>query len=206
MTEADDTGAVGPDAPDPRRRRVLTLGVTGVGAAGVVALAGPMFSSFAPSRSAKAAGAPVEVDISKLEPGQMMTVEWRGKPVWLVNRTDEALASLSKVSGELADPDSSMPQQPDYASDETRSIRANMMIMLGVCTHLGCAPTYRPEIAPPDLGDAWQGGFFCPCHGSKFDFAGRVYSGAPAPRNLEVPPHSYTSDTVVLIGVDQEAA
>ena len=128
MTEAD-TGAVDQDGPDPKRRRLLTLGVAGVGAAGVAALAAPMLSSFAPSRRAKAAGAPVEVDISKLEAGQMMTVEWRGKPVWIVNRTDEALASLGEVTGELADPASEMPQQPDYVSDETRSIKPNMMVM-----------------------------------------------------------------------------
>ena len=205
MAEAD-TGATDQNGPDPKRRRFLTLGVAGVGAVGVAALGAPMLSSFAPSRRAKAAGAPVEVDISKLEAGQMMTVEWRGKPVWLVNRTDEALASLDAVQDELADPGSEMPQQPEYVEMETRSIKRNLMVMLGVCTHLGCAPTYRPEIAPPDLGDDWQGGFFCPCHGSKFDFAGRVYSGVPAPTNLEVPPHSYVSETVVLIGVDQEAA
>ena len=205
MTEAD-TGVVDPDGPDPKRRRLLTLGVSGVGAAGVVALAVPMLSSFAPSRRAKAAGAPVEVDISKLEAGQMMTVEWRGKPVWIVNRTDEALASLGEVMDELADPNSDMPQQPEYVDMDTRSIKRNVLVMLGVCTHLGCAPTYRPEVAPPDLGADWLGGFFCPCHGSKFDFAGRVYSGVPAPTNLEVPPHSYMTDTLVLIGVDQEAA
>ncbi len=205
MAEAD-TGATDQNGPDPKRRRFLTLGVAGVGAVGVAALAAPMLSSFAPSRRAKAAGAPVEVDISKLEAGQMMTVEWRGKPVWLVNRTDEALASLDAVQGELADPGSEMPQQPGYVEMDTRSIKRNLMIMLGVCTHLGCAPTYRPEIAPPDLGADWQGGFFCPCHGSKFDFAGRVYSGVPAPTNLEVPPHAYLSDTLVVIGVDQEAA
>lgn len=205
MAEAD-SGATDQNGPDPKRRRFLTLGVAGVGAAGVAALAVPMLSSFAPSRRAKAAGAPVEVDISKLEAGQMMTVEWRGKPVWLVNRTDEALASLESVQDKLADPGSEMPQQPGYVDVETRSIKQNLMVMLGVCTHLGCAPTYRPEIAPPDLGADWQGGFFCPCHGSKFDFAGRVYSGVPAPTNLEVPPHQYVSDTLLVIGIDQEAA
>ena len=193
---------------DPKRRRFLTASVGVVGAAGVVGLAVPMLKSFAPSARARAAGAPVEVDISKLEPGQMMTVEWRGKPVWLLNRTDEALASLATVEGEglLADPESGMPQQPVYAAGSERAIKPKIMVLLGVCTHLGCAPTYRPEVAPPDLGPTWFGGFFCPCHGSKFDFSGRVYSGMPAPKNLEVPPYKFLTETQVVIGVDQESA
>ncbi len=193
---------------DPKRRRFLTTSVSVVGAAGVVGLAVPMLKSFAPSARARAAGAPVEVDISKLEPGQMMTVEWRGKPVWIVNRTDEALASLATVEEEelLADPESSMPQQPAYAVGAERAIRPNMLVLLGVCTHLGCAPTYRPEVGPPDLGATWFGGFFCPCHGSKFDFSGRVYTGMPAPKNLEVPPYKYLTETQIVIGEDQESA
>lgn len=193
---------------DPKRRRFLTASVSVVGAAGVVGLAVPMLKSFAPSARARAAGAPVEVDISKLEPGQMMTVEWRGKPVWLVNRTPEALASLTTVeeAGLLADPNSEMPQQPEYAGGAERAIKPEVLVLLGVCTHLGCAPTYRPEVGPPDLGDTWFGGFFCPCHGSKFDFSGRVYSGVPAPINLEVPPYKYLSDTQILVGEDQESA
>ena len=193
---------------DPKRRRFLTTSVGVVGAAGVVGLAVPMLKSFAPSARARAAGAPVEVDISKLEPGQMMTVEWRGKPVWLLNRTDEALASLATVEGKdlLADPESGMPQQPAYAGGSERAIKPEIMVLLGVCTHLGCAPTYRPEVAPPDLGPNWFGGFFCPCHGSKFDFSGRVYSGMPAPKNLEVPPYKYLTETQIVIGEDQESA
>ncbi|MGB0865277.1 MAG: ubiquinol-cytochrome c reductase iron-sulfur subunit [Granulosicoccaceae bacterium] len=193
---------------DPKRRRFLTASVSVVGAAGVVGLAVPMLKSFAPSARARAAGAPVEVDISKLEPGQMMTVEWRGKPVWLVNRTPEALASLATVEekGLLADPLSDMPQQPEYAVGVERAINPQIMVLLGVCTHLGCAPTYRPEVGPPDLGADWFGGFFCPCHGSKFDFSGRVYAGVPAPVNLEVPPHKYLTETQIVIGEDQESA
>lgn len=193
---------------DPKRRRFLTTTVSVVGAAGVVGLAVPMLNSFAPSARARAAGAPVEVDISKLEEGQMMTVEWRGKPVWLVNRTTEALASLATVESEglLADPDSEMPQQPEYVVGSERAIRPNLVVLLGVCTHLGCAPTYRPEVGPPDLGADWFGGFFCPCHGSKFDFSGRVYAGVPAPVNLEVPPYKYLTDTQIVIGEDQESA
>ncbi len=195
---------------DPKRRRFLTTSVSVVGAAGVVGLAVPMLKSFAPSARARAAGAPVEVDVSKLEPGQMMTVEWRGKPVWLVNRTEEAMASLAKVESEglLADPDSEMPQQPAYAagSERAQASQPNLVVLLGVCTHLGCAPTYRPEVGPPDLGDDWFGGFFCPCHGSKFDFSGRVYAGVPAPVNLEIPPYKYLTETQIVIGEDQESA
>jgi len=173
---------------DPKRRLFLTASVGVVGAAGVVGLAVPMLKSFAPSARARAAGAPVEVDISKLEPGQLITVEWRGKPVWLVKRTDDALASLEKVESEglLADPESSKPQQPAYATGSERAIKPEIMVLLGVCTHLGCAPTYRPEVGPPDLGDTWFGGFFCPCHGSKFDL--------------------YLSETVIVVGEDQESA
>lgn len=191
---------------DPDRRLFLTASVSVVGAAGVVGLAVPMLKSFAPSARARAAGAPVEVDISKLEPGQMITVEWRGQPVWLLNRTEEALANLTKVESEglLADPQSEKPQQPAYVSGTERSIKANILVLLGVCTHLGCSPTYRPEVGPPDLGETWFGGFFCPCHGSKFDLSGRVYAGVPAPTNLVVPPYRYLSETQVLIGEDQE--
>ncbi len=191
---------------DTKRRRMLVTGASVVGGLGAVALAAPLFSSMSPSERAKAAGAPVEADISKLVEGQSMTVEWRGKPVWIVRRTPEALASLAKVQGELRDPDCVEPQQPDYARNDTRSIKPELLVMVGICTHLGCSPTYRPDIAPADLGKDWLGGFFCPCHGSKFDFSGRVYAGVPAPTNLEVPPHKYLSDSLILIGVDQGAA
>jgi len=189
------------------RRRFLTAATSAVGAAGAVGLAVPFIGSWNPSAKAKAAGAPVKIDLSKIQPGEMVTEEWRGKPVYVIRRTDEALAGLEKVDGDVSDPDSSNPQQPDYAQNETRSIKPEFMIMLGVCTHLGCAPQFRPEVGAKDLGgDAWQGGFFCPCHGSKFDLAGRVYKGVPAPTNLEVPPHTYDSDTTVIVGVDGENA
>ncbi len=191
---------------DPARRRMLTNGVAVMGGLGALALVTPMLGSMSPSERAKAAGAPIEADISKLAPGQLLTVEWRGKPVWIVRRTEQALNSLNEVRDSLRDPDSGVEQQPGYAQNDTRSIKPELLVMIGLCTHLGCSPTYRPDIAPADLGADWKGGFFCPCHGSKFDFAGRVYSGVPAPTNLEVPPHKYLSDSLIVVGVDQEAA
>lgn len=191
---------------NPARRRMLTNGVAVMGGLGALALVTPMLGSMSPSERAKAAGAPIEADISKLAPGQLLTVEWRGKPVWIVRRTEAALQSLVDVRDNLRDPDSGVEQQPEYAQNETRSIDPEVLVMIGLCTHLGCSPTYRPDIAPADLGADWQGGFFCPCHGSKFDFAGRVYSGVPAPTNLEVPPHKYLSDSLIVVGVDQGAA
>jgi len=200
---ATDKVASGGDntpAVDLKKRRLLTTGVGVVGAAGAVAMAIPFVSSMAPSARAKAAGAPVEVDISKLEDGQLVIVEWRGKPVWVVRRTKELLASLDKVSGELRDVESDKSDQPEYAKNAYRSIKPEVMVMVGVCTHLGCSPTFRPDVAASDLGADWQGGFFCPCHGSKFDIAGRVYRGLPAPTNLEVPPYEYLTDTLILVG------
>jgi len=192
---------------DPARRRMLSNGVAVVGGLGALALVTPMLGSMSPSERAKAAGAPVEADISKLVPGQLLTVEWRGKPVWIVRRSKAALDSLQTIRSELRDPDSGEEQQPIYAQNERRSIDdGEVLVMIGLCTHLGCSPTYRPDIAPPDLGSDWLGGFFCPCHGSKFDFAGRVYQGVPAPTNLEVPPHKYLTDSLIVIGIDQEAA
>lgn len=189
------------------RRRFLTAATSVVGAAGAVGLAVPFIGSWNPSAKAKAAGAPIKVNLAKIQPGQMVTEEWRGKPVYIIRRTGEALAGLKKVADQVSDPDSAEAQQPDYAQNETRSLRPEFMIMLGVCTHLGCAPQFRPDVGAKDLGgDLWQGGFFCPCHGSKFDLAGRVYKSVPAPLNLEVPPHSYESDTVVVIGIDGESA
>ncbi len=184
------------------RRRFLIGATSAIGAVGAVGVATPFVASWNPSAKAKAAGAPVKVDISKLEVGQQMVVEWRGQPVWVVNRTPETLANLEKISSKLSDPDSLKEQQPAYAQNEHRSIKPEISILLGICTHLGCSPTYRPEIAPEDLGAEWVGGYFCPCHGSKFDLAGRVYSGVPAPINLSIPPHQYISDTVIEIGVD----
>jgi len=194
-----------------RRRFLATAATTVVGAVGVGFVAVPFVSSMQPSAKAQAAGAPVEVDISKLEPGGRITVEWRGKPVWVVRRTQESLDSLAALDGKLRDPNSEVTsQQPTYAQNKHRSIRPEYLVLVGICTHLGCSPTYRPEIAPADLGPEWKGGFFCPCHGSFFDYAGRVYQGVPAPTNLVVPPHSFVGDlatsTRVIIGVDQQGA
>ncbi len=194
------------DGVDTSRRRFLTAATSVVGAVGVVGVAVPFISSMWPSARAQAAGAPVEADISKLEPGAMLTVEWRGKPVWIVYRTKQNLEDLPKLDPLLRDPKSEVEQQPSYCKNEFRSRKPEYGIMVGICTHLGCSPTYRPEIAPADLGEAWRGGYFCPCHGSRFDLAGRVFQGVPAPINLLVPPHMYLSDTRVLIGQDEGAA
>jgi len=180
-----------------------------VGAAGGIAVAVPLVSSFLPSERAKAAGAAVEADISGLNPGEKMTVEWRGKPVWIVRRTPEQLAALPKLNDQLADPKSERKpaeQAPDYARNEVRSIKPEYLVLVGICTHLGCSPSDKFKTgAQPSLPDDWQGGFFCPCHGSTFDLAGRVYKNKPAPDNLEVPPHMYLSDTKLLIGEDKKA-
>ena len=188
------------------RRRFLTAATTVVGAVGVGFALVPFVSSMQPSAKARAAGAPVRADISKLEPGQMIRVKWRGKPVWLVKRTDEMLEALPTLDPELRDPDSLQPQQPDYAQNVYRSIKPEILVTVGICTHLGCSPTYRPDVAPADLGPEWLGGFFCPCHGSRFDLAGRVYKGVPAPLNLEIPPYRFLSDNELVIGDDKGAA
>ncbi|GAB5414734.1 MAG: ubiquinol-cytochrome c reductase iron-sulfur subunit [Congregibacter sp.] len=191
---------------DTNRRRFLTVATSAVGAAGAVGIAVPFLGSWNPSAKAKAAGAPVKADIGKLEPGQMIVVEWRGKPVYVVHRTQEMLDALETIDDQLKDPDSAISKQPTYISDRSRSIRPELLVVEGLCTHLGCAPKFRPEVAAADLGGDWVGGFFCPCHGSKFDLAGRVYSGVPASANLVVPPYSFESQNVVVIGVDAEAA
>jgi len=189
------------------RRRFLVASTSAIGAVGAVGAAVPFVASWNPSAKAKAAGAPVRADISKLEPGQQMIVEWRGKPVWVVRRTEEALANLEKLNDRLADPTSAKPQQPEYIPHTSpRALKREIAVMTGICTHLGCSPTYRPEVAPADLGAEWLGGFFCPCHGSRFDLSGRVFKGVPAPSNLVIPPHTYESDNVIVIGVDQEKA
>lgn len=189
------------------RRQFLTVATSVVGAAGVVGVAVPFVGSWNPSAKAKAAGAPVKADISKLEPGQMVVVEWRGKPVYVVRRTQETLDALPQMDARLRDPGSKESVQPAYVDPQNRAIKPEFLVLLGLCTHLGCAPKYRPEVGAADLGGAeWLGGFFCPCHGSKFDLAGRVLQGVPAPTNLEVPPHSFEGDKVIVIGVDQEAA
>lgn len=188
---------------DTGRRRFLTVATSAAGGVAAAAVATPFVLSFFPSERAKAAGAPVEVDISKLEAGQKINVEWRGKPVWVVNRTPEQVKNLPKLDGKLVDPASEAPQQPDYCKNPHRSIKPEILVAVGICTHLGCSPTFRPDLAPADLGPEWLGGFYCPCHGSKFDLAARVYSGVPAPSNMEIPPHKYLSDTRLLIGDDK---
>jgi len=188
------------------RRRFLTVATSAVGAAGAVGIAVPFLGSWNPSAKAKAAGAPVKADVGKLEPGQMVVIEWRGQPVYIVHRTAEMLEALPSVDGQLKDPDSAISEQPSYITDNARALRPELLVIVGICTHLGCAPKFRPEVAPADLGSDWVGGFFCPCHGSKFDLSGRVYSGVPASANLVVPPYSYESENVVVIGVDAEAA
>lgn len=189
------------------RRRFLIASTAAVGGVGAAGVAVPFVKSWNPSAKAKAAGAPVTVDISKLEPGSKMTAEWRSKPVWIVRRTDEAVASLAKVESELRDPNSEAEQQPSYAVNRHRSRRPDILVLVGLCTHLGCSPTFRPEVGVEALGgENWHGGFFCPCHGSTFDFAGRVYKGVPAPLNLPVPPYSFDGDNVIVIGLDEETA
>lgn len=190
---------------DTGKRRFLTAAASVVGGAGAVAVAVPFVSSMLPSAKAQAAGAPIEVDISKLEMGQLLTVEWRGKPVWIFRRSEEVLTNLPTNDSHLRDPQSEVAsQQPTYCQNETRSIRDQLMVLVGICTHLGCSPTYRPELAPADLGPDWKGGFFCPCHGSRFDLAGRVFQGVPAPKNLVVPPYFFKGDNVVVVGEDAE--
>jgi len=177
------------------------------GAVGGVFTAVPFVSSFQPSERAKAAGAPVEVDISALRPGEKMTVEWRGKPVWIMRRTDDQLKALAKTEPQVADPKSEREAYPtpDYAKNQHRSIKPEVFVAVGICSHLGCSPTDKLQAGPqPSLPDDWQGGFLCPCHGSTFDLAGRVYKNKPAPDNLEVPPHTYLSDTRLLIGEDKK--
>jgi ubiquinol-cytochrome c reductase iron-sulfur subunit len=190
-----------------RGKRRFVIGATSVvGGVGVVAAATPFVMSLFPSERAKAAGAPVEIDISKLEPGQKIDVEWRGKVVWVISRTQAMLDGLPKLDGKLADPASNQPQQPPYAKNPVRAIKPQVFVAVGICTHLGCSPTFRPEVAPADLGGDWLGGFFCPCHQSKFDLAGRVYAGVPAPTNLVIPPHRYVGETKIVIGDDGKSA
>jgi ubiquinol-cytochrome c reductase iron-sulfur subunit len=185
------------DDADSNRRRFLTAATVVVGAVGTAAVAVPFLSSWSPSARARTAGAPVQADISKLEPGQQIIVKWRGKPVWVVRRDKEALATLPKVEDQLRDPESKNSVQPEYATNEYRSRKPEYLIIVGICTHLGCSPNYQREITAD-----FQGGFFCPCHGSKFDLAGRVYQGVPAPLNLVVPPYYFVSDGVIRIGED----
>lgn len=202
---SETLAASGPNDPS-KRTWLIASGCAG--AVGGIAAAVPFVSSFQPSERAKAAGAAVEADISALKPGEKMTVEWRGKPVWIVRRTPEQLAELPNLNAQLADPKSERKAypMPGYALNEVRSIKPEYLVVVGICTHLGCSPSDRFKTGPqPSLPDDWQGGFFCPCHGSTFDLAGRVFKNKPAPDNLEVPPHMYLSDTKLLIGEDKKA-
>lgn len=191
---------------DLQKRRFLTKAAMVAGATGAGFLAIPYVSSMNPSARAEAMGAPVEVNVSKLEPGQRVVVLWRGKPVWVVRRTPEVLAQLPTLDNILLDPRSEKSEQPKSSKNEARSIKPELLVAVGVCTHLGCSPSYRPEVAPADLGPDWKGGFFCPCHGSKFDMAGRVYKGVPAPTNLEIPPYHYLDDDRIMVGVEGKEA
>jgi len=188
------------------KRRFLIAATTAVGGVAAVAVAVPFLSSLLPSQRAKAGGAPVEVDISKIEPGMILNVEWRGKPVWIVNRTKDMLDLMAKHDDRLVDPTSISNQQPEYCRNATRSIKPEFLVAVGVCTHLGCSPTFRKEVGPADLGADWPGGFFCPCHGSKFDLAARVFKGVPAPINLLIPPHKYLDNNRILISDDIKGA
>ena len=188
------------------RRRFLIGATSVVGGVGVVGAAVPFVASWNPSAKAEAAGAPVTVNISKIEPGQQITVEWRGKPVWIIRRTEEMLANIEKLNDAVKDPMSEAPQQPSYIQGPLRAIKPEFGVYVGLCTHLGCVPSYRPEVAPADLGENWLGGLFCPCHGSRYDMAGRVYEAQPAPLNLEVPPYRFDDDVTMTIGLDPEAA
>lgn len=186
------------DEIDSSRRRFLLTATSVLTAAGAGFALYPFIRSWQPSAKAEALGAPVEVDLSKMEPGQLVVVEWRGKPVWIIRRTEKMLNSLSDNRADLRDPDSLIEQQPEYSKNLFRALKKEFLVLIGVCTHLGCSPKYKPALG--ELGPNWPGGFYCPCHGSTFDLAGRVYKGVPAPVNLEVPPHRYVKDNVLIIG------
>jgi len=195
------------DGVNKGRRTLLVGATTGVGAVGAGFLAVPFVGSWMPSEKAKAAGAPAKIDVSKVAPGAMVTAEWRGKPVYVVRRTEEMLGKLEGLAGRLKDPQNgNKAQQPAYADNMYRSRKPELMIVLGVCTHLGCAPKYHPEVKPEPFDPNWQGGWFCPCHGSRFDLSGRVFQGSPASDNLVIPPYMFEGDNVVIVGVDEETA
>ena len=187
-----------------QRRRILLAVTTGVGGVGVASTALPFLNSMGPSEAAKAAGAPVEVDVSQVGPGKLQTVEWRGKPIWILHRTQEMLATLGNHNDVLLDPNSEQPQQPSYAKNQYRSIKPEYLILVGICTHLGCIPIFRPQPGATDIGPNWPGGFYCPCHGSLFDLSGRVFKNVPAPLNLEVPAYEFLTDARLLIGEDKK--
>ena len=191
---------------DQSRRHFLTVATVVTGAVGAVMAAVPFVSSMEPSARAKALGGPVDIDISKIEPGAQIKAKWRGKPTWVVQRSQTALDGLAKLDERLRDPASKEDQQPAYCKNEYRAIKSELFVVVGICTHLGCSPLYKPQPADPSVSMDWPGGFFCPCHGSKYDLAGRVFKGVPAPLNLQVPPYKYVSDAVIRVGEDQGAA
>jgi ubiquinol-cytochrome c reductase iron-sulfur subunit len=191
------------EKPDKTRRRLI-VATSVVGSAASLGAAVPFVISMWPSERARAAGAPVEIDISNVGPGELAVFEWRGKPVWVMRRTQEMLDAIKQADARVSDPQSEIDQQPGYAKNEYRSIKPELMVLVGICTHLGCSPKEKPAEAMAEMGGDWVGGFYCPCHGSKFDFAGRVYKGSPAPVNLEVPPYAYLSETTLVIGEDKE--
>ena len=188
-----------------KTRRNLIIATSAVGGAASLGVAVPFAWSMWPSERAKAAGGPVEADISALAPGELMIVEWRSKPVWVMRRTKQMVEDLKKVDGKVTDPTSSVPEQPDYAKNEYRSIKPDVLVLVGICSHLGCSPKPKGAEDKAEMGAEWVGGFYCPCHGSKFDLAGRVYKGSPAPKNLEVPKYTFLSDNKILIGEDKQS-
>jgi ubiquinol-cytochrome c reductase iron-sulfur subunit len=193
------------DSIDMERRQFLTGTATVLGGVGASVAAIPFVSTFQPSARAKAIGAPVEANIDQIEPGQRVTYKWRGKPVWVVRRTEEQLKALEDSTAVLADPESAKSIQPVFAENSWRSLNREYLVLVGICTHLGCSPSFRPLLSDEIMGADWQGGFYCPCHGSKFDLSGRVYAGVPAPTNMEVPPYKFLTDTRILIGESEEA-
>jgi ubiquinol-cytochrome c reductase iron-sulfur subunit len=188
---------------DTKKRRLLLIATSLAGGIGVAGAAAPFVASMLPSERAKAAGAPVEADVGRLAPGELRIVTWRGQPVWILRRTKAMLSELSGNDAMVSDPHSEVPQQPDYARNEYRSIKPEIAVLVGVCTHLGCSPVFKPADDKAEMGQAWNGGFYCPCHGSKFDLAGRVIRGSPAPTNLVVPPYEFVSDEKIVIGSDR---
>ncbi|WP_413436538.1 ubiquinol-cytochrome c reductase iron-sulfur subunit [Sulfuriferula sp. GW1] len=191
---------------DRSKRRFLIAATTAVGGVAGVAVMVPFVMSMLPSERAKAAGAPVDVDISKLESGMLLAVAWQGKPVWVVSRTKEMLARLPKNDSFLLDPKSEQPQQPEYCKNEWRSIKPEFLVVVGICTHLGCSPTFRKDVGAADLGADWPGGWLCPCHGSKYDLAARVFKDVPAPLNMDIPPYKFVNDNLILVGDDSKGA
>ncbi|MFM1885327.1 MAG: hypothetical protein RL026_484 [Pseudomonadota bacterium] len=202
---AEHGGTASPEAPDTSRRAFLTYATAATGAVGAAFAAVPFIASWSPSERARALGAPVEVDVSKIEPGQMVTLTWRKQAIYVVHRTEDMVAKLPSVDGQLKDPASAASTQPAYAANANRALRDQYLVVVGHCTHLGCLPKARFELQQPDLGADWPGGFFCPCHGSKFDMAGRVFNGSPASTNLVIPPYSFSNDSTLVIGLDDAA-